>query len=61
MKEAISYESSVAENERNEKLVSQMDYSQEVLNEVSSEKDKLSLPFEDKERKLKKPRLSSRK
>ena len=53
-------ESSVAKNGRNEELVSQMGCSREDLNEVSSEKDKLSLPLEDKERKLKKPRLSSR-
>ena len=61
LKEAMTSESSVAENGRNEKLVSQMGCSREAPNEVSSEKDKLSLPLEDKERKLKKPRLSSRK
>ena len=58
---AMTSELSVAENGRNEELVSQMGCSREAPNEVSSEKDKLSLPLEDKERKLKKPRLSSRK
>ena len=61
LKEAITSESSVAKNGRNEELVSQMGCSREAPNEVSSEKDKLSLLLEDKERKLKKPRLSSRK
>ena len=54
-------ESNVAENGRNEDLVSQMGCSREDPNKVSLENDKLSLPLEDKERKLKKPRLSSRK
>ena len=58
---AMTSESSVAENRRNEELVSQMGCSREAQNEVPSEKDKLSLPLEDKERKLKKPRLSLRK
>ena len=57
----MTSESSVVENRRNEELVSQMGCSQEAPNEVSLEKDKLSLLLEDKERKLKKPRLSSRK
>ena len=61
LKEAMTSESSMAENGRNEELVSQMGCSQEAPNEVSLEKDKLSLLLEDKERKLKKPRLSSRK
>ena len=61
LKEAMTSESSVAENGRNVELVSQMGCSQEALNEVSSEKGRLSLLLEDKERKLKKPRLSSRK
>ena len=60
LKEAMTSESSVAKNGRNEELVSQMGCSREAPNEVSSEKDKLSL-LEDKERKLKKPRLSTRK
>ena len=38
-----------------------MGCSREATNEVSLEKDKLSLLLEDKERKLKKPRLSTRK
>ena len=54
-------ELSMAENGRNEELLSQMGYFREAPNEVSSEKDKLSLLLEDKERKLKKPRMSSRK
>ena len=54
MNEAMTSESIVAENGRNEKLVSQMGCSREAPNEVSSKKDKLSLPLEDKERKLKK-------
>ena len=54
-KEAMTSESSVAENGRNEELVSQMGCSREAPNEVSSENDKLSLLLEDKERKLKKP------
>ena len=57
----MTCESSVAENGRNEEFVSQMGCSREAPNEVSSEKDKLSLPLKDKERKLKKPRLSSKK
>ena len=57
----MTSESSVAENRRNEELVSQMGCSREAPNEVSSENDKLSLPLEDKERNLKKPRLGSRK
>ena len=61
LKEAMTSKSSMAENERNEELVSQMGCSREAPNEVLSEKDKLSLPLEDMERKLKKPRLSSRK
>ena len=61
LNETMTLESSVAENGRNEELMSQMGCSREAPNEVSSEKDKLSLPLEDKERKLKKPRLSSRK
>ena len=61
LNEAMMYESSMAENGRNKELVSQMGCSREDPSEVSSEKDKLSLPLEDKERKLKKPRLSSRK
>jgi len=61
LNEAMMSESSVAENGRNEEFVSQMGCSQEDPNEVSSEKNKLSFPLEDKERKLKKPRLSSRK
>ena len=55
LNEAMMSESSVAENGRNEELVSQMGSSREDPNKVSSEKDKLSLPLEDKERKLKKP------
>ena len=51
----MTSESSVAENGRNEELVSQMGCSREAPNEVSSEKNKLSLLLEDKERKLKKP------
>ena len=42
-------------------LLSQMGCFREAPNEVSSENDKLSLLLEDKEGKLKKPRLSSRK
>ena len=61
LNEAMTSESSVVENKRNEKLVSQMGCSREAPNEVSSEKDKFSLPLEDKERKLKKPRMSSKK
>ena len=61
LNEAMTSESSMAENERNEELMSQMGCSREAPNEVSLEKDKLSLSLEDKERKLKKPRLSSRK
>ena len=61
LNKAMTSESSVAENGRNEELMSQMGCSREAPNEVSSEKDKLSLPLEDMERKLKKPRLSSRK
>ena len=63
LKEAMTSltESSVAENGRNEELLSQMGCFRESQNEVSSEKDKLSLLLEDKERKLKKPRLSLRK
>ena len=54
----MTSESSVAENGRNEKLVSQMGCSRKTPNEESLEKDKLSLLLEDKERKLKKLRLS---
>ena len=54
-------ESSMAENGKNEELVSQMGRSREDPNEVSSKKNNLSLPLEDKEKKLKKPRLSLRK
>ena len=54
-------ESSEVENGRNEELLLQMGCLQEAPNGVSSEKDKLSLLLEDKDRKLKKPRLSSRK
>ena len=61
LNEAMMSESSVAESGRNEELVSQMGCSREDPNEVSSEKNNLSLSFEDKKRKLKKPRLSSRK
>ena len=61
LNEAMTSESSMDENGRNEELVSQLGCSREAPNEVSSEKDKLSLTLEDKERKLKKPRLSSRK
>ena len=61
LKEAMTFESSVAENGRNEEVVSQMGCSWEAPNEVSSKKYKLSLLLEDKERKFKKPRLSSRK
>ena len=61
LNEAMMSKSSMAENEKNEELVSHMGCSREDLNEVSLEKDKLSLPLEDKKRKLKKPRLSSRK
>ena len=61
LKEVMTSESSVAENGRNEELMSLMGCSREAPNEVSLEKDKLSLLLEDKERKLKKPRLSSRK
>ena len=61
LNEGMTSESSVVENGRNEELMSQMGSSQEAPNEVLSEKDKLSLPLEDKERKLKKPRLSLRK
>ena len=57
----MTSESSVTENGRNEKLVSQMGCSQEAPNEVSSGKDKLSLSLKDKERELKKQRLSSKK
>ena len=61
LKEAMTSESSVAENGRNEELVSQIGCPREAPNEVSLEYDKLSLLLEDKKRKLKKPRLSSRK
>ena len=61
LKEAMTFESSVAENGRNEELMSLMGCSREAPNEVSLEKDKLSIMLEDKERKLKKPPLSSRK
>ena len=61
LNEAMMSESSVAKNGRNEESVSQMGCSREAPNEVSSEKDKLSLPLEGKEWKLKKPRLKSRK
>ena len=63
LKEAITSltESNVVENKRNEEFLSQMGYFREAPNKVSSEKDKLSLLLEYKERKLKKPRLSSRK
>ena len=61
LKEAMTSESSVVENRRNEELVSQMGCSQEAPNEVSSEKDKHCLSLEDKEKNLKRPRLSSRK
>ena len=54
LKEAMTSESSVAENGRNEELVSQMGYPREAPNEVSSEKDSLNLLLKDKERKLKK-------
>ena len=52
LKEAMTSESSVAENGRNEKLVSQMGCTREAPNEVSLEKNKLSLLLKDKERKL---------
>ena len=63
LKEAITSltESSKVENGRNEELLSQMGCLREALNGVLLEKDKLSLLLEDKERKLKKPWLSSRK
>ena len=61
LNEVMMFESSVAENGRNEELVSQMGCSREDPNEVSSEKDNPILPLEEKEKKLKKPRLSSRK
>ncbi|XP_022998981.1 uncharacterized protein LOC111493510 [Cucurbita maxima] len=63
LKEAITSltESSEVEKGRNEELLSQMGYLREALNGVSLEKDKLSLLLEDKERKLKKSWLSSRK
>ena len=61
MNEAMMSESSVAKNGRNEELVSQIGCSREDPNKLSSKKKKLSLLLEDKERKLKKPRLSSRK
>ena len=47
LNEAMTFVSSVTENGRNEELVSQMGCSREAQNEVSSEKDKLSLPLED--------------
>ncbi|XP_023524531.1 uncharacterized protein LOC111788427 [Cucurbita pepo subsp. pepo] len=59
--EAMTSESSVAENGRNKESVPQMGCSRENSNEVSPEKDNLSLPIENKKRKLKRPRLSSRK
>ena len=59
--EAMTFESSVAENWRNEELESQMGCSREDPNEVSSEKDNPILPLEEKKRKLKKLRLRSRK
>ena len=61
LNEAMMFESSVAENEINEELMFQMGCSRENPNEVSSKKVKLSLSLEDKERKFKKPQLSSRK
>ena len=61
LNEAMMSESSVAENGKNKELVSQMGCSREDSNEVSSEKDNLIFPLEEKERKLKKPRLSLRK
>ena len=53
LKEVVTFELSVAETRRNEELVSQMGCFREAPNEVLLEKDKLSLPLEDKERKLK--------
>jgi len=62
LKEAITSltKSSKVENGRNEELLSQMGCLREALNGVSLEKDKLSLLLEDKERKLKKPWLSTK-
>ena len=48
LNETMMFESSMAENGRNEDMVSQMGCSREDPNEVSSEKDNLSLPLEDK-------------
>jgi len=56
LNEAMMSESSMAENGRNEELVSQMGCSREDPNEVSLEKDNPILPLEEKKRKLKKPR-----
>ena len=61
LNEAMMSESSVAENWRNEELKFQMGCSWEDPNEVSSDKDNPILPLEEKKRKLKKPRLRSRK
>ena len=60
LNEVVMFESSVAENWRNEELESQMGCSREDPNEVSSEKVNHILPLEQKKRKLRKPRLRSR-
>ena len=59
--EVVMSESSVAENWKNEEEVAQMGCSQEDPNEVSPDQDNPILPLEKKNRKLKRPRLSSKK
>ena len=63
LKEAITSltESNEVKNGRNEKLLSQIGCLREAVNGASLERDKLSLLLENKERKLKKSRLSSKK
>ena len=61
LNKAMKFESSVAENWKNEEVVSQMGCSREDPNEVSSEKDNPIFSLEEKKRKLKKPRLRSKK
>ena len=62
LNEAVMFESSMAENWRNEELLEpQMGCSREDPNEVSPEKDNPIFSLEDKKRKLKKPQLRSKK
>ena len=59
--EAVMSESSITEKWKNEEEVSQMGCSREDPNEVSPVENNPILLLEEKKRKLKRPRLSSKK